>query len=606
MKNRTLFGCILWILLCFLLLTCLSACNAGSGTADETTSGTAESEAGSTEAEETVDQNIRLVENNTVLFRIVRPDESTEGEFTAANELRAFFESFTGNSASVTVETDLLRFGETHDKETLEILIGRTNYDETAEVLKNTGYGEYSVAAVGNKIVIAGWEGDATLHAATTFGLLLQEIGNASADGNLILPRGSIGYTQVSNEKLSDLPVAESGALKAIYDCGTDTYEVIVDDVAEGEFDAYLAKLASEGYEKYSENARGTVRFATYVGNKRIVNVYAQEYYHDLRVIVEDYDEKILPPKESAYQKVCDTEFAQVGLEYNKNQIGHCFIWKLEDGRFIVVDGGYTASIVYNALSAMAEDPNEIVIATWIISHFHPDHNNAFKEFGGKYGNMVTLQSVLWNSPSEEQYNHEMNPGDSSCYTEQYQKVLSSLRKFSGSPIVYQAHPGQIYHFANARIDILYTLEMYAPANIGKKDLNTTCLVFDVSFGDFNMMITNDMTEKSNKIMRNNYGKTLVSEVGQVAHHGYAGGTFGFYQLVDPIYGLFTTGLVHYEECKSADRNRYFLGGTGRLEEVYIAGDDVFLFKVEKDVGFSDMKQYNNVTDFKNGVEKSA
>ena len=158
-------------------------------------------------------------------------------------------------------------------------------------------------------------------------------------------------------------------------------------------------------------------------------------------------------------------------------------------------------------------------------------------------------------------------------------------------------------HFANAKIEILYTLEMYAPNNLQQDDLNTTSLVFDVSFGSFNMMITNDMTERANRILRNNYGDTLQSEVGQVAHHGYHGGSYNFYALVHPIYGLFTTGLTHYQECKNDDRNNYFITTNGRLEKVYVAGDDVFLFGIEKDVGFVSLKRYNNISDFMSGTE---
>ena len=116
------------------------------------------------------------------------------------------------------------------------------------------------------------------------------------------------------------------------------------------------------------------------------------------------------------------------------------------------------------------------------------------------------------------------------------------------------------------------------------------------------MMITNDMTEKANTIIRDNYGTTLDAEVGQVAHHGYAGGSTEFYSLVNPIYGLFTTGGVHYEACKYDSRNSYFATNSQRLSEVFVAKDDVYLFGIEKDKGFTSCYQYENIDDFANGL----
>ena len=606
MKHIVLKRSIAVLLIAVMLLGAFTACGSTDGNGGETTTaapnGDVPTEApdSSTEEETTAEpvQDFVFYEDGAATFTLVYPDECTESEMLAVNELKLFLENMM-DGASIEIKTDLLRIGETHDKESREILVGSTNYEETKTVLKSLDYGEYAVDLIGNKLVLVGWQDSSVMRSAYALSDIMNTHAYVSDKGSLILPASAVGFSDVSNELLNDIPHTETGELQAVYDCGTDTYELIIDNVEASEFDAYLQKLEEYGYTKYTENARGTVRFATYTGKARTINVYHQEHYKDLRVIVEAYNHDALPPKEAAYEKVTDTAFAQVGLEYSNNQIGHCFIWKLEDGRFIIVDGGYTASIVYNALKTMADDPNNIVIAAWIISHFHPDHNNAFKSFGGQYGGLVKLQSVIWNSPSKDQYSYE----GTSCYEGQYLQVMSSLKRFSGSPTVYKAHPGQVYHFSNAKIEILYTLEMYAPNNLQQDDLNTTSLVFDVSFGSFNMMITNDMTERANRILRNNYGDTLQSEVGQVAHHGYHGGSYNFYALVHPIYGLFTTGLTHYQACKNDDRNNYFITTNGRLEKVYVAGDDVFLFGIEKDVGFVSLQRYNNISDFMQGIE---
>jgi beta-lactamase superfamily II metal-dependent hydrolase len=384
--------------------------------------------------------------------------------------------------------------------------------------------------------------------------------------------------------------------------------EAIYTHASKEDFYAYLEKLDESGYVKYAENERGDVLSAIYTyGTAFTYNIFYEGGYKELCVLVEDYAEEKLPPKESEYKKVCETQFAQVGLEYQYTssvklssvQNGMCYIWRLEDGRFIILDGGFNyangAANLYNTLRKMAVNPNKIVVATWAVSHFHGDHVGTFASFVQNYLWDVEIQSMLINLPTLEQSKlDDMNWG-------YWNTISNKLGNFNKDLVVYKAHPGQVYHFANAEIEIIYTLEMFAP-----KDLtyyNTCTVIMDVSFGDFNMMMLGDCSEDANKIMLANYGNTLESEVVQVAHHGYQGGSNALYKAINPIYVFWPAGSTWYSTCEingrddpSTDRSGYLFMKNNRVEQIFAAKAYIYICGVQNGVGFTDCKRYQNVT----------
>ena len=601
---RLLSLMIVSLLLVFALIGCNTSGN-GDGTGDPNTDTTASATEGLTEdttAAETEPQEVLLsiVTDKKLNYRIIYPEEGDVQDVTSANLFREYFSDLT--NTAVRPESDFLKRGASHDPNTLEILVGHTNYDETAAVLATLAYGDYAVRLVGNKIVVAGWEGGNTLEAATRLIKLLKEAENG---GEISILSTDITFSATANELLSAAPIPSDFALSTIADCGYGVYQLVYSDVEKTAFTSYCNLLQTNSYEEYTTHERGDetryTTFATYVGNGYTYNVYYQNAYKELRVIVEPYTEGALPPKESSYTKVCETTFAQIGLEYERsgalNQIGFCYIWRLEDGRFVIYDGGYEAHIVMSALETMAVDRNNIVIAAWIISHFHPDHDAAFRNFGS-YASRVKLESVIYCPPSQAQFTAE----GKGCYP-RYTTIANNLRVYGKDLTVYWAHPGQIYHFANAKFEIIYTFDMYTPQILTNNDLNTSSLVIEASFGSFNMMMTGDMSERSNTIITKSYGSALQADVVTVAHHGYAGGTTSFYALVDPTYVFWPTGTSHYNECKTeGGRNEYFFRTNTNIKEVFVALNLVQIFQIENDVGFVTFKEHETVKGFMDGI----
>ena len=610
MKHKAILKLSALLLLLLLLLAVACSCDAAQTNPEDTT-GSAETTAAVTEGDTTeestaaetepslpLDGLYHLVENGTCNVTLIVPDSPTAATSNAMQIVRDALSSLSGVTRII-VGNDWIGKGKEYDSTTLEILIGNTAYPQSQQIINETGYGSYTVAGVGNKIVIAAWDDSAILQGANDFAALLGK--NVDADKNIVVPFDSLGFTAVVHEALERFIPLPGFKPSSTYNTMKST-EMIFSNAEETDFDNYCALLLQNGYQQHSTNARGKVKTAIFYDDKDILTVVYEGYYKEIDVILDSTAEVSLPCMDTTYTKVCDTAFAQVGVAYKYSDSiptnGLCYVWRLEDGRFIIFDGGFNyslaADILKTTLDTMAVDKNNIVIATWIVSHFHGDHVGSFISFSKKYATTVTVESMLYNMPTEDQcaitnagYGHWKN-------------CLSAFPLYKGMKH-YVAHPGQKYVFANAEIDMLYTLEMYAP-----KDLtyfNISSLVFNISFGSFDMMMLGDCAEESNQVIRMNYGESLEAEVVQVAHHGYKGGSTSLYRLINPIYVFWPVSDAEHSSMKSSaksttDRNAYFYLTNTRITNIYVAGDSVYLLAIEEDVGFTSVTHYDDIDAF--------
>jgi len=108
-------------------------------------------------------------ENGKALYRIVRPDEGSDGEVQAGIDFKKSLKALTGTDFTLT--TDFLMPNESIEKlsEVREILIGATNRPESAEAREGLGMNEYVIRVVGSKIVIAGGSDMMTARALEAF-----------------------------------------------------------------------------------------------------------------------------------------------------------------------------------------------------------------------------------------------------------------------------------------------------------------------------------------------------------------------------------------------------------------------------------------------------
>lgn len=160
MKKIILFITLLLALV--MMIPTMISCDGEEKPAETTVEAT---EATVLETEPPKPEPIKLTDGNKPLYTIVRPDES-DAVFDLTKKLVEDLKSATGVDFKNT--TDFIGWNTVRDPEAYEILLGFTNYDETAEVMKDLKYFDWAVVVRGNKIIITAYT-DASLRKAVNY-----------------------------------------------------------------------------------------------------------------------------------------------------------------------------------------------------------------------------------------------------------------------------------------------------------------------------------------------------------------------------------------------------------------------------------------------------
>ena len=536
-----------------------------------------------------------LVENGVANVRVVRPANLKTDEMSVkvAIEIRKNINTVT--DASPELGDDWLKDGQSHDSTTLEILVGATNYPETAEAIKDLTYGEYTVKAIGNKIVVFSYTDSGYTKAMNVLISLFRSSVSDSAGGkkSLSIPAESLDIVKQSEAMPSALPSFEGGKFSSVTDMGDGTYGVIIENATPEEYGAYLDKLAKAGYQTWSTNQIVGNKFAVLYTDKYTVNT---GYYNnkEVRVIIEPFGEDTLPTKKSDAAPVTTSQISMIGVEgiYNGEyqQNGMCIIYRLSDGSFVIVDGGHHgnsgiyANNIIKALREQSKDyaktDKDITIAAWIISHPHTDHfgtlMNEYKQF-----TKFNFERIMVNFWPEAAFTTAQNKTASFATGKyvNYNKTVSVAREIGVDYVT--PHIGQVWWFGDTAFEILYTLDAYLPTVANA--FNTSSIVFrsitkDASGKETIAIITGDATGHAFNICNTLYRNELACDILQVAHHG--GGTGGAnsgtqsaYSLMKPSVILWPVGANHFDTVKANTYNHVLLEGKNpNYAELYVAG----------------------------------
>jgi len=258
----------------------------------------------------------------------------------------------------------------------------------------------------------------------------------------------------------------------------------------------------------------------------------------------------------------------QVGTYHTveKNN-GMCYVYRLCDGSFIIVDSGHRvkkcADALWDTLNRLAPDPENIVIAAWFITHAHNDHIGAFYEFTDAYSDNVTLEQVVYNFPNMVSFVN-CDDGNGRDHMRYFADCVSN---YEGVEII-EAHPGQKFYLRDAEIEMLYTWDLFKLSSVSY--MNDTSLVFSVKLADTKLMMLGDCGPQASPIIAALYGDYLDSDFIQVSHHGNIGGTAELNAKINGEVVLWPSNQYNYDRFIGKDRNQLFASA----EHLYVA--DVF------------------------------
>ena len=602
-RTVSLLLALLMILSCSALA--LISCDNGSGndtsSADSSASEAPESTPG-TEADPAESDAFDLVIKGEANVKVIRHQDldSSNPQVKAAMTIRKQLVESTG--ANIKIEDDWIKRGDEHDPSTLEILVGDTNYNETAEAKKDLKYGDFLVRVIGNKIVVLGYTDEAIAAAAsalckTIIAYTTQDEGASTF--SLTIKKAFLQATGTKNNVISNMPKFD-GTFSAYYEGGLNTDELIFEDATVDSYNAYLQKLIDAGYKKHTDHSIKANTFTTLYNDSYTITAGYYDYNKNVRIMIQPFAPQSLlaTEAENVTETVTTGQITMIGLEYTKSSGGYAsnglsILIRLTDGRFIVVDGGFSGSqtdadMLLAQMKAQSAEyvakTGGIKVAAWIITHSHGDHNGMINSKSSTFKNAgVTVERFIVNFLSEKElvksraaYSGNWSDTEGGGWS----STLTSASNLGAEVVT--ARVGQVFYLANAKLEVLYTIDSYAPK--AANALNTTSLIIKMTFTDpvtkkeTVYMSTGDATGPGFLICFNMYGDYLKSDIVQVAHHGYTtwgteNGTISAYKLMAPPTLLWPQGEKAYPNYKDKSYNAVLWNASNpNYQETLVAG----------------------------------
>lgn len=500
----------------------------------------------------------KLPDNIYLLFQdgkykvnVVFPDNPTDTEKTVYSKLRSTIKAKTGVTVQTT--TDYLKTGETHSKNEYAILVGYTNYDESRKAYTTTDNGTYGIKFYDKKIVFYFSTEDEGLSLVSAFGSAIK----SNSDKAFWISK-SFSVAKKTTFKTESIPSYPSSTKS--YNCYDDTTMLIANNTNLNTYNSYCSTLKSNGFVEYSkrDDINGNY-YRTYTKGTMALTVYFTKSTSTVRIIsgpLSDIPTKDIDRTSDTTNKNPTITMLSQGAAKGS---GLGIIYHLPNGKFFVYDGGYVLDDnLYKTLKSLAGN-NEIVIAAWIISHPHPDHQDSFDNFITKHYNDIRIENVLYNFT---------NAKDTYGTSE---TIKASIEKLNRTTNIIKPHTGQVYNFGSSSIEILYTVEDFMPRSVS--DLNYSTMVVRFTVKGQTMIALGDAYKDLAPDLTNMYGSHLKSDMVQLAHHGTTPGTTTLYEKIN-------APILFWPSCASNATTRYKSSDHESLrkaislaKDVYLAGD---------------------------------
>ena len=509
-----------------------------------------------------ISKNLTTLAYDGVLqYEIVLGNVSSEVK-TRAAELASFIKTMCGVTS--------VNSSAKYDKSKKQILIGPAGFSETSSAIRSLADDKGIITKIDNKIIVAGKDDATTIAAIDSFTSLIEKAkGNNSKKGNYAISVAKL-LIDTYCASLDSIPKFSGATYSTTYPSGDGIKQLYYTSADSSKINAYVTQLANLGYKKVEDNSVNGNRFVTCYGKNGIVHISYLNHNKTLSVILDSLKNSVYKESEPTYTKVTETSLAVMTLDYDTTQdkigsnydaSGMSYVITLEDGRYIVIDGGYGSANDHHILFNYLKNNNKrkdgkIVIAAWVFTHDHSDHYGCFVDFSSTYGTRVTLQYYL------------MNCGDKSRYSQTPSGWLPGTSKDGGLPhyclnVYFKdakkivPHTGQKITFCNTTFEVMSTQESHTPSKM--ELINDSSIILRMNANGVKTIFLADAEAQTTKLLNNMYGSTLKSDIMQIAHHGYSGGSTTLYQRIAPKYTLWPTS----QECFN---QRTTGGGNGNAQ----------------------------------------
>ena len=349
-------------------------------------------------------------------------------------------------------------------------------------------------------------------------------------------------------------------------------------------YESYAAKLAAAGFDRIGESKIDGNTFGTFSDGHDTLTLMDTPGLQGgtVRLAADDGD---APQLDCGGEKVTEPLLVQLGTGCPTMQNGASLLFRLADGRFLVIDGGYTedARQIYATMRQLSEG-RTLRIAAWVLTHAHGDHLDAFLAFWrSEYAKEVTLERMLIHLPGDETFAQGIVGGAGDIRWKE--KMADCLQGIVPAPQVIRAHPGQELRFGGAALTVLYTHELMIPQEIWS--FNDTSLICKLHLNGTDFLLLGDCAVGGGMVLNAIYRQALRCHVLQAAHHGHYNNAPHpeLYQAVGAAHTLWCSTRARYRwsENRNAPANRWLFAQErqGKMT-IWCAADMVRTFAVKE------------------------
>ena len=506
---------------------------------DSDTNSDTESESDSEEAIPDAEGAITVFENGAYTASFIKSDLATAFDTNIYNQVREIFKGKT--SVNPSMESDFTpKNQEKYDGPA--ILVGDTNYPETETVMKTLKDGQAIAKLVGNKFVIVYASSEAATKLINT---LKTTLSKKATDKEIKIDESWNATATVSTTHSENVNFKDSGLTKSVnianlglgtqYNAGQESKTYVKTGASKTTFSTICSNIEKAGATRYTSNTIGTNLFSTYVTQTQIIHVMFFPNKSEVRTAVDvrgtGMNGYALPglSVENKYTKKNNSTLTLCEIENADWPGGMCMIFKLADGRFFVVDAGIggrdnngsSSGWVYASLAKYADDPKNIKVAAWLITHVHSDHAGALYDMViGTYKKGSATHTVM---PKEAKQYIKIDkiiynqPATMNGYGSWMETIINGF----GVKNVVKAHPGQVFFFADLTLTIYGSQDLFVERRSSVSNNNEDSVVSMASFNGKKILILGDAYPIANQAISTIYKEQLKADVVQTAHHGY-------------------------------------------------------------------------------------
>ncbi len=215
------------------------------------------------------------------------------------------------------------------------------------------------------------------------------------------------------------------------------------------------------------------------------------------------------------------------------------------EGDLYLIDGGFQGEDGQRITQYIEEHGGKV--KGWILTHPHVDHIGAFLDYMAV--NSKNVETVYYSPFTREFFEEEEDPAIYEIINNPnailFYEFLDMMEMTKENTEYVPMLTGDKLSIGDLRLDC------FASFDPDRHDVNANSLVFSISYGDFVLLFTGDMTELTLEDMKEEIPEDTIlwdADIIQIPHHGYMAGiaSDALYQATKPEYALLDCTVEEY------------------------------------------------------------